>query len=144
MLTISSIKKGIVIDHIKPGKGINIFNFLQLDKVDYRVALIMNVPSKKMGFKDIIKIDNNIDIDLDVLGLIDPNITINIIEDEIILNKYKPNIPDNIENIIKCKNPRCITSTERNINHKFRLINKDTREYQCEYCDEIINVDNLL
>lgn len=144
MLAINGIKKGIVIDHIKPGIGVNIFNFLGLDKVDYRVALIMNVPSNKMGLKDIIKIENEISIDLDILGLIDSNITINIIEDEKVKKKYKPHIPSKIENVVKCKNPRCITSIERNINDKFLLVNKKEQEYKCDYCDEIIKISNLL
>lgn len=143
MLTISGIKKGIVIDHIKPGKGINIFNFLQLDKVNYRVALIMNVPSNKMIAKDIIKIENEIDIDLDILGLIDPNITINIIENEMIKKKYQPCLPNQIINIVKCPNPRCITSIEKNIDHKFILINKEEKTYRCDYCDEMIKENNL-
>lgn len=144
MLSINGIKKGIVIDHIKPGIGINIFNFLGLDKANYRVALIMNVPSIKMGSKDIIKIENEISIDLDILGLIDSNITINIIEDEKVKKKYKPHIPTKIENVVKCKNPRCVTSVENNINHKFLLVNKKEKEYRCDFCDDIIKISNLL
>ncbi|NLC48290.1 MAG: aspartate carbamoyltransferase regulatory subunit [Tenericutes bacterium] len=144
MLSINGIKKGVVIDHIKQGVGVSIFNFLALDKANYRVALIMNVPSVKMGLKDIIKIENEIEIDLDILGLIDPNITINIIEDEVVKKKFKPHIPNKIENIVKCKNPRCVTSIEKNINHKFILVSKKDQEYRCDFCDEIIKIQNLL
>jgi len=140
MLTITSIKKGIVIDHIKAGTGIKIFHNLNLDKADYKVALIMNVPSKKMGKKDIIKIENEIDIDYAVLGLIDPNITVNIIEDEKITEKRNLQLPERVINIIKCKNPRCITSVEKYVNHEFYLSNKSKGEYRCIYCDEVYSV----
>lgn len=137
MLTINSIKEGIVIDHIRAGYGIKIFNYLGLDKADFSVALIMNVDSKKLGKKDIIKIENVIDIDFTVLGLIDPNITIDIIENEVRKKKIKLEMPDKVENIIKCKNPRCITSVEQSIDHIFHLINAETGEYKCIYCDEV-------
>ena len=137
MLTINSIKYGIVIDHIRAGCGIKIFNYLGLDKVDYSVALIMNVDSKKLGKKDIIKIENVIDIDYTVLGLIDPNITIDIIENEQRKEKIKLKMPEKVENVIMCKNPRCITSLEQSIDHIFHLINPDTGEYKCIYCDEV-------
>lgn len=143
MLSINGMKKGIVIDHIKAGSGVKIFRFLKLDQADYRVALIMNVPSKKMGIKDIIKIENEIDVDLDVLGLIDNNITINIIENEVVKEKKKPVLPKKIENIVKCKNPRCVTSVERSINQIFNLINMDREEYSCDYCDEIVKIENI-
>ena len=113
MLTINSIKNGIVIDHISAGLGTRIFNYLGLDKVDYSVALIMNAESAKLEKKDIIKIENHIDIDYTVLGLIDPNITVDIIENEVIREKIKLSLPDKVENVIKCKNPRCITSIEK-------------------------------
>jgi len=137
MLTINSIKDGIVIDHIRAGCGIKIFNYMGLDKVDFSVALIMNVDSKKLGKKDIIKIENVLDIDYTVLGLIDPNITIDIIEKEERKRKIKLEMPQKVENVIKCKNPRCITSVEQNVDHIFHLINAKTGEYKCEYCDEV-------
>ncbi len=137
MLTINSIKDGIVIDHIRAGCGIKIFNYMGLDKVDFSVALIMNVDSKKLGKKDIIKIENILDIDYTVLGLIDPNITIDIIEKEERKRKIKLEMPQKVENVIKCKNPRCITSVEQNVDHIFHLINATTGEYKCEYCDEV-------
>lgn len=139
MVTINSIKRGIVIDHIKAGVGIKIFKYLGLDNADYTVALIMNANSKKLGRKDIIKIENEIDIDFTVLGFIDPNITINIISGENIENKVKLKLPDKIEHVIKCDNPRCITSVEQEILHSFYLSNREKGEYRCIYCDEVNN-----
>lgn len=136
MLTINSLKNGIVIDHIKAGVGIKIFNYLGLDKVDFPVALIMNAESTKLVKKDIIKIENNIDLDFTVLGLIDPNITVDIINDEVIREKIKLSLPLKVENVIKCKNPRCITSIEKNIPHVFYLVDYKKGEYKCQYCDE--------
>ncbi|TFZ41163.1 aspartate carbamoyltransferase regulatory subunit [Soehngenia longivitae] len=137
MLEITSIKKGIVIDHIKPGMGLKIFEYLKLDKADYTVALIMNASSQKYGRKDIIKIENTIDIDLNVLGFLDPNITVNIIENEVIIDKIKLAMPEYVEDIIKCKNPRCITTVEREITHRFKLIDQQNATYKCVYCDHI-------
>ncbi|HOK63287.1 MAG TPA: aspartate carbamoyltransferase regulatory subunit [Soehngenia sp.] len=137
MLEITSIKKGIVIDHIKPGMGLKIFEYLKLDKADYTVALIMNASSKKYGRKDIIKIENTIDIDLNVLGFLDPNITVNLIENERIIDKIKLAMPEYVEDIIKCKNPRCITTVEREITHRFRLVDEQNSTYKCVYCDHI-------
>ncbi|MBC2579832.1 aspartate carbamoyltransferase regulatory subunit [Clostridium sp. DJ247] len=143
MLTVNSIKNGIVIDHIKSGYGIKIFNYLGLDKVDYSVALIMNAESPKLKRKDIIKIENNIELDFTVLGFIDPNITIDIIENETIKKKIKLELPSKVENIIKCKNPRCITSIEENIAHVFYLVDGETGEYKCKYCDDIYKVSDI-
>lgn len=137
MVTINSIKRGIVIDHIKAGVGLKIFNYLGLDKAEFTVALIMNAPSEKLGRKDIIKIENEIDIDFTVLGFIDPNITINIISGEEIENKVKLKLPDKIDNVIKCNNPRCISSIEQEILHSFYLSNRQKGEYRCMYCDEV-------
>jgi len=144
MVTINSIKRGIVIDHIKAGVGIKIFNYLGLDKADYTVALIMNAQSSKLGRKDIIKIENEIDIDFAVLGFIDPNITINIISGEEIENKVKLKLPEKIEHVIKCDNPRCITSVEQEILHSFYLANREKGEYRCIYCDEVNNPTSKL
>jgi aspartate carbamoyltransferase regulatory subunit len=138
MLNIEEIKNGIVIDHIKAGLGISIFNWLGLEKAPYTVAFVANASSEKCGRKDIIKIDNTISINLDVLGLIDPNITVNIIENEKITKKIKLQLPEKVENVLVCKNPRCISSTEKYIPHIFHLENPVTRTYRCEYCDEII------
>lgn len=143
MVTINSIKRGIVIDHIKAGVGLKIFNYLGLDKAEYTVALIMNAPSKKLGRKDIIKIENEVNIDYTVLGFIDPNITIDIITGEKIESKVKLNLPDKIENVIRCTNPRCITSTEQEILNSFYLSDRKKGEYRCMYCDEINNNNNI-
>jgi aspartate carbamoyltransferase regulatory subunit len=137
MLNIEKIRNGIVIDHIKSGQGIRLFNWLGLDKAPYTVAFVVNASSRHMGRKDIIKIDNTITINFDLLGLIDPNITVNIIENEKISEKIKLKLPEKVENVILCKNPRCITSTEKYVPHIFHLENPEQRTYRCEYCDEI-------
>ena len=137
MLNIEKIKNGIVIDHIKAGQGIRVFNWLGLDKAPYTVAFVVNASSRGMGRKDIIKIDNTISINFDLLGLIDPHITVNIIEEEKITEKIKLKLPTKVENVILCKNPRCITSTEKYITHVFLLENPDGRTYRCEFCDDI-------
>jgi len=143
MLTINSIKDGIVIDHIKAGLGIKIFNYLGLDKADFRVALIMNANSSKLQKKDMIKIENEIDIDYTVLGFIDPNITIDIIQNEIKVKKINPKLPTRVENVIRCKNPRCITSVEQYVPKIFYLVDETKGEYRCKYCDEIISRNNI-
>lgn len=135
MLKITTITKGIVIDHIKAGVGLKIFDYLNLNKADFTVALIINATSKKYGRKDIIKIENVIDIDLTMLGFLDPNMTINIIEDEKIIEKINLTLPEKLEGIISCKNPRCITTEEREVIHKFTLVDKDKCTYKCDYCD---------
>ena len=135
MLEINSIEKGIVIDHIKAGYGITVFNYLHLDKADYNVALICNAYSQKMGKKDIIKINNVIDINYDFLGLIDPNATVNIIEDGKTIKKVKLEVPEKVTNIIRCKNPRCITSAEQELPHIFCLTDAENGVYRCLYCE---------
>ncbi|MDR2952013.1 MAG: aspartate carbamoyltransferase regulatory subunit [Treponema sp.] len=137
MLNIEKIQNGIVIDHIKAGQGIRIFNWLGLDKAPYTVAFVVNATSNKMGKKDLIKIDETISINFDLLGLIDPNITVKIIKDEKIKERIKLKLPEKVENVIICKNPRCITSTEKYIPHIFQLEDSEHRTYRCEYCDEI-------
>jgi aspartate carbamoyltransferase regulatory subunit len=137
MLNIAKIKNGIVIDHIKAGQGIRIFNWLGLGKAPYPVAFVVNAVSEHMCRKDIIKIDNTITINFDILGLIDPNITVNIIENEGIVEKIKLKLPAKVENILICKNPRCITSTETYVPHIFHLEDPALGTYRCEYCDEI-------
>ena len=134
-MNIDSIKNGIVIDHIKAKKGLDIYNALRLEELDCSVAIITNAKSQKMGKKDIIKIDKNIDLDLDILGYLDSNITINIIENGERVNKYHVELPKEIVNIIKCKNPRCITSTEQELKQVFVLTDKENREYRCKYCE---------
>lgn len=142
MLNVDTIKNGLVIDHIRAGSGPRIFSWLGLDKANFCVALIMNVPSKQMGRKDIIKIDNIINIDYSVLGFIDPNITVNVVTDEKIVRKITLSLPDKVENVIKCKNPRCITSTESYLTQVFRLVSREKTEYRCEYCDDIRKAGN--
>ena len=136
-MNIDSIRNGIVIDHIQAKKGFEIYDALNLDELDCSVAIITNARSKKMGRKDIIKIDKSIDLDLDILGYIDPNITINIIKDDERVNKYHVELPKEIINIIKCKNPRCITSVEQELNHVFVLTDKQSKSYRCKYCETL-------
>ncbi len=135
MLKIDSVEKGLVIDHIQAGKGMEIYKYLNLDKLESSVAIIKNAKSNKLGKKDIIKVENEIDIDLTALGFIDPNITINIIENDKIANKINLQLPEEVTNIVKCKNPRCITSIEQEIQHVFKLTNKEDKTYRCIYCD---------
>jgi aspartate carbamoyltransferase regulatory subunit len=137
MLNITKIKNGVVIDHIKAGQGIKIFNWLGLDKASNTVAFVVNAFSPTMGKKDLIKIDNTIAINFDALGLIDPNITVNIIENEVICEKINLWLPERVENILICQNPRCITSTEHYIPHVFHLDDPEQGSYRCEYCDEV-------
>lgn len=143
MLTINSIRNGIVIDHIKAGYGIKIYNYLKLDEAEFPTALIMNAVSKKKGAKDMIKIENVMNLDLTVLGFLDPNITVNIIENEKIKEKIQLKLPAEIENVIKCNNPRCVTSVEKYVAHKFKLVDEKNGEYKCEYCDEIYKGANI-
>lgn len=135
MLKIDSVEKGLVIDHIQAGKAMEIYKYLNLDKLDCSIAIIKNVKSKKLGKKDIIKVENNINLDLTVLGFIDPNITINVIDNDKIIDKIKLELPSEIINVVKCKNPRCITSIEQEIEHKFKLTDKENKTYRCVYCD---------
>ena len=132
---IDSIKNGVVIDHIKAGQGMEIYHFLGLDKLDCPIAIIKNAASKRMGSKDIIKVNTENLPDLKVLGYIDPDITVNIIKDGERVAKYHPEMPEKIVNIVKCKNPRCITSTEQELSHIFKLTDAESRTYRCIYCE---------
>ena len=132
---IDSIKNGVVIDHIQAGKSMEIYNHLELDKLDCTVAIIKNVHSKKMGSKDIIKIDSDMQVDLDVLGYIDADITVNIIKDGVLSEKKKLTLPKQIKDVIKCKNPRCITTTEQDLPHIFKLTDAAAKTYRCIYCE---------
>lgn len=134
-MKIDPIKNGIVIDHIEAGKGKEVYNFLNLDELDCTVALIKNVPSKKTGRKDIIKIDALIALDLDVLGYIAPEVTVNFIKDGVNVDKKKLELPEMLKNVIKCKNPRCITSVEQEIEHVFKLVDRENKTYRCIYCE---------
>ena len=134
-MNIDSIKNGYVIDHIQAGKGMQIYEDLNLDELECAVAIIKNVKSQKMDKKDIIKIDSDIDLNVNILGYIDPNITINIVKDSKIIKKYHPELPKKIVNIVKCKNPRCITSVEQELDQVFILTDKDNKIYRCKYCE---------
>lgn len=136
MLKVTSIKNGIVIDHIKAGMGIKIFKYLGLDNEEFPTALIMNVSSQKLGKKDIIKVESEIDIDYKILGLFSPRITIIRVKNEQIVEKIQPELPTKVENVLICRNPRCITTVERNIPQIFKLTNKEKGTYRCDYCDE--------
>ena len=134
-MNIDSIKNGYVIDHISAGQGMKIYEYLKLGELDCQVAIIKNARSTKMGKKDIIKIDQKVDLDFDVLGYIDHNITINVIENDKNVKKFHPELKDELIDIVKCKNPRCITSVERGLKHICVLKDKNTAKYRCKYCD---------
>ena len=137
MLNISGLQEGVVLDHIQAGKGLDIYYHLGLDKLDCQVAIIKNARSSKMGRKDIIKVEGPVDnLDLKVIGYIDHNITVNIIRDDKIVEKKRLKLPAKITNIIKCKNPRCITSIEQELPHIFCLTDEKTETYRCLYCEE--------
>ena len=136
MLNIDSIQNGIVIDHIQAGKGMRIYELLELDKLDCCVALIKNARSSKLGRKDIIKIEGDLAINFDVLGFIDNNITVCTIKNGELVKKENIVLPRRIKNVVKCKNPRCITSIEQELPHIFYLDDKDHEVYRCRYCDE--------
>lgn len=134
-MIIGQIKDGIVLDHITAGRCMEIYNILGLGKLDCTVAMIKNAESEKKGRKDIIKIGQVIDLDFDVLGYIDPGITVNIIRGGELVKREHLSLPEKVSGIIKCKNPRCITSTEQELPHEFRLMNPETKVYRCIYCD---------
>ncbi len=134
-MNIDSIKNGIVIDHITAGNGMKLYQLLNLDELDCSVAIIKNVGSSKTTKKDIIKIDADISVDMDILGYVDPGVTINIIKDGKVFDKKKIDLPETLTNVIFCKNPRCITSTENEIEHIFKLSDKEARIYRCVYCE---------
>jgi Aspartate carbamoyltransferase, regulatory subunit len=138
-MKIDSIINGIVLDHITAGKAMSVYNALGLDKLDCSVAIIKNVKSTKMGKKDILKIDNDFEVDLDVLGYLDPNITVSIIRNGVTVEKKKLTLPKRIVNVEKCKNPRCITSQEQDLDHIFYLANEKERIYRCMYCESRVN-----
>ena len=134
-MNIDSIKNGLVIDHIKAGKSMELYDYLNLESLECPVAIIKNVSSKKMGKKDIMKIDADINVDIDLLGYIDPNMTVNIIKDGKLVEKKHPALPETITGVLKCKNPRCITTTEQELPHIFKLTDKENKIYRCIYCD---------
>ena len=136
MLNIGGLNQGVVIDHIKAGYAMEIYKYLNLEKLDCSVAIIKNAKSNKMVKKDIIKIEGPLCVDLDILGVLDHNITINIIENDEIVEKRILSLPETVTNIIKCKNPRCITSLEQELPHRFKLTDKNNRIYRCLYCEQ--------
>ncbi len=134
-MLIGTIVDGIVIDHIPAGRGMELYRYLELDKLDCEVALIKNAASCKRGKKDILKINEVIDLNFDLLGYIDPHITVNIIRNGERVEKRHPDLPDEIRGVIRCKNPRCITSCEQELEHIFKLTDREHRVYRCAYCD---------
>ena len=134
-MIIGQIKDGIVLDHITAGRAMEIYNILGLGKLDCTVAMIRNAESSKKGTKDIIKIGQVIDLDFDVLAYIDPGITVNVIKDGLLVKRFYLSLPEKVTGIIKCKNPRCISSTEQELVHEFRLVNPEKKIYRCIYCD---------
>ena len=137
MLNVGALHEGFVLDHIKAGKAMTIYHDLKLDKLDCTVAIIKNAKSNKMGVKDIIKVECSVDmLDLDILGFIDHNITVNIIKNGEIVEKKRLSLPKQVTNIIKCKNPRCITSIEQGLKQVFVLADEEKQVYRCKYCEE--------
>ena len=134
-MNIDAIKNGIVIDHITAGKAMEIYSLLGLDKLECSVAIIKNVQSNRIGKKDIVKIDCDFDFDINVLGYIDAGVTVNVIKDGEIIEKRQMELPEKLTNVIKCKNPRCITSTEQELPHVFKLTDRKNRIYRCIYCE---------
>lgn len=141
-MNIDSIKNGIVIDHIHAGGAMELYRLLSLDKLDCTVAIIKNAPSGLMGRKDIIKIDSMTDIDLTVIGYVDPGATINVIKDGRLFEKRKLTMPEKIVNVLRCKNPRCITSVEPDLPQIFRLTSPETHTYRCIYCETKAEANN--
>ena len=134
-MNIDSIQNGIVIDHIRSGGAMQLYQLLGLDSLDCPVAIIKNAPSEKMGRKDIIKIDSAPPLNLDVLGFVDPDATINVIRDGVLVEKKSLSLPKTLTNVLKCKNPRCITSCEQELDHVFRLADEEKKLYRCVYCE---------
>lgn len=135
-MNIDGVENGIVIDHIRAGECMRLYALLGLDDVESTVAIIKNVPSKKYGMKDIIKIDEQIDLDLDALGYIDPRITVNLVQGGTLLEKKHLSLPKTLRNVVRCKNPRCISVSEDHVDHIFKLADAERRLYRCVYCEE--------
>ena len=139
-MNVDEIKNGIVIDHIKAGQGMEIYRFLGLEHLDCPIAIIKNALSRRMGRKDIIKVDTDAaELDLSVLGYIDPDLTVNVIKDGVNVKKYHPELPEKVVDIVKCKNPRCITSTEQELPQIFKLTDENNAIYRCIYCEVAAN-----
>lgn len=138
-MNVDSIRNGVVIDHITPGKSMRLYDLLGLEALDCPVAMIKNVTSRKMGKKDIIKIDAAIDLDLNVIGYVDPSATVNVIKDGVLVEKKSIEIPERLVDVIRCKNPRCITTTEQELKHVFKLTDRENKVYRCLYCETKAN-----
>ena len=138
-MNIDAIQNGIVIDHISAGKGMQLYELLELGKLDCSVALIKNVVSQKTGRKDIIKIDADIPVNLDVIGYVDPGVSVNIIRNGVLVEKRTIEMPELLTNVIRCKNPRCISSVEQELKHVFRLTDRENKVYRCLYCETKAN-----
>ena len=134
-MNVDSIRNGYVIDHITAGRGMKLYELLGLDALDVSIAIIKNVTSRKMGRKDIIKIDADIPIDLDIIGFVDPGATVNIIKNDKLVDKKTIEMPEMLHGVIRCKNPRCITSTEQELAQVFRLTDRENKVYRCVYCE---------
>ena len=134
-MNIDPIQNGVVIDHIPAGKAMELYQHLNLEQADCSVAILTNVSSQRLGRKDIIKIDSDFDVDTDILGFVDPDVTVNIIKDGKIIEKKTIELPQELTNVLKCKNPRCISSTEQELPQIFRLTDKEHRVYRCIYCE---------
>ena len=143
-MNVDSIRNGIVIDHITAGLGMRVYNLLGLDKLECPVAIIKNVQSKKMGKKDIIKIDADISLNMDILGYVDPGITVNIIKNGALVEKKSIELPEKLVNVLACKNPRCITTTEQELAQIFKLTDREKRVYRCIYCEVKAEENNLI
>ena len=142
-MIIGQIKDGIVLDHITAGRAMEIYNVLNLGSLDCSVAVIVNAESEKMGKKDIIKISGLIDIDFHILGFIDPGVTVNIINDAKVVKREKIALPEKITGVLKCKNPRCITTTEQELTHVFKLCNENEKVYRCIYCETKADLESI-
>ncbi|MBQ7639337.1 MAG: aspartate carbamoyltransferase regulatory subunit [Clostridia bacterium] len=140
-MNVDSIQNGVVIDHISAGRGMRLYELLGLDKLSVPVAIIKNVTSRKMGKKDLIKVDADIPINLDVIGFVDPGATVNVIKNGELAEKRSVPMPETLVNVIKCKNPRCITSTEQELDHVFRLTDRENLVYRCIYCETALKGD---
>ncbi len=134
-MTVDSIQNGIVIDHITAGRGMKLYELLGLNKAPVPVAMMMNVSSGKLGRKDIIKIDGDYPVNLDVIGYVDPDATVNIIREGELAEKKRITVPERLENVIRCKNPRCVSSTEQELPQVFLLTNREKKEYRCAWCE---------
>ena len=142
-MIVGQIKDGIVLDHIKSGKAMEIYDVLKLGELDCTVAVIVNADSEKMGKKDIIKISGLIDIDFHILGFVDPGVTVNIIKDSKVVKREKIALPERITGVLKCKNPRCITTTEQELQQVFKLCDEDNKVYRCIYCEAKAEIDSV-